>query len=241
MTETDTTPTRKRRPRVSLLNLLLLMTVVAALLAVWCAMRENDRMRLETIAVREQMRAMQLEYGAFVVEDPKLVYVAPLPREKPLASLVQPWEWGWRVYVPEGPGLRLSYLSGARETKGRAAGTFSKVLAPGTHTVSVYYFRKHPAPGETEPWLRGWTIDNSTLVIDGGGADWLESHVDGWGQRKETANIRSVSNVSTFPPEESITLYDYEVDVTDYSERVPDAGPEQVETRGFRVWLEPMP
>ncbi len=88
------------RPRISMLNSLLLMTIVAMAIVIVQSWRRTSELRKEAEAVELDNRRLRDEVGELTISD----------STKPHAIQVRTNEdhsWKWRVWMPEGMTLRL--------------------------------------------------------------------------------------------------------------------------------------
>ncbi|QDT67860.1 hypothetical protein MalM25_07670 [Planctomycetes bacterium MalM25] len=85
----------RRRPRVSLLNLLLLLTTAALAVGLYQARQENIRILARVGPLEAENKRLRAEQGALTVEDPQKVYAIRLPE-------IMESVWRYRVYLPPG-------------------------------------------------------------------------------------------------------------------------------------------
>jgi hypothetical protein len=89
------------RPRFSLLNLLVMVSVMGLLLLVIQQWREVE-------PLRQEVRRLRTELGYLVIEDPTKVYAI---RAQSIEA-IEPNTWRWRLYLPPGGKYSLNVFSG---------------------------------------------------------------------------------------------------------------------------------
>ncbi len=99
---TDPGRPRRRRPRVSLLSLLLLTTTAALAVGLYQARVNNTRILARFGPLEAENKRLRAEQGALTVEDPKKVYAIRMPE-------IMEDVWRYRVYLPPG---RDYYVAG---------------------------------------------------------------------------------------------------------------------------------
>ncbi|QEG35006.1 hypothetical protein [Bythopirellula goksoeyrii] len=135
----------KLRPRIKLLTLLLIMTIVALGTALW----QNSR---EVIPLRDTVRELKKELGQFYVDDPSLLHVQ---RRKTITGSC----WRWELCLPTSSSYQL-YVS---------EGSFGEIL-PGD--LNDWLENNHPQRrilGKLEPGHFSFELS----VEDYGGKWWI--------------------------------------------------------------------
>lgn len=163
------------RPRISILNALLLMTIIGLSLVVFQLWRE-------VVPLRVANRAMRTELGFLNIEDPNKSLAISVPTNRN-------HEWRWRVYLPPGGQYSISAYTGNLPDQGKLQGkawvdaarlTGSGISSSGSNLQGEFLidaridkedghwtFRVNPAGSMTisEPpddWL---SVDGSTSVV----------------------------------------------------------------------------
>lgn len=130
--------TKPRRPRFSLMNLLLLMTVAAMGVGLWRLNGELAPLRLEV----EQYRN---ELGIIAVVDPEKVHALRLPTEGN-----EPRKY--RVFLPEGRNYFLHYHQYLIPAEGIPRSRSGHRLEPGEYVFSIQFKRdEDEVQGEPRP------------------------------------------------------------------------------------------
>ena len=158
----DETSTGKRSWQFSILNLLLLTTIVALSVTVAMLYRAIGPMRQELLQLRN-------EVGRLHIEDPTKLHAMQVQTDNEL-------EWKWRIWVPEGKGYRVRSHGGlvAKEGFPSDGGTIY-LRESGEHVIRYrilrdprdgHWYGSMHAPGgsvgkDQQPWVK-WRSRTST-------------------------------------------------------------------------------
>ena len=112
-----------RRPRISLLTLLLLLTIFAMGIALWQA-------NSELIPMREEVQALRDETGQLTISDVEQIHAIQMATDYPLA-------WRWRVYIPEGRKVRLAHETHQISKEELPEANGHEIAGPGEFVVTV--------------------------------------------------------------------------------------------------------
>lgn len=253
----------RRRPRLSLLSLLLLMTSVALGLGLWWTYQLAERFQSAMSTALSENYRLKGELGEFNVIDPSRIYADRVRRD--LTEKLGHRYWCWRVWIPDKPAYRLNFTDGsipARENSLQKP-TFSEPIDPGDHRVEVLY-KQNLEQQDLDPWrltvqVASWGADSkgtftnssrvpetSWLRLDNDrskawllhqpdeGVDWGRVTVDD--DKSVQAGKRVVLQrwrVQTVPPNPTGKPYNG-------YQNIPNFDPE-ADAPGFIIWLEPVP
>ena len=123
MTELPLQTHSRWKPRISLLTMLLLMTIVGLAIALWLRAHE-------LAPLRAQLRQLIAETGRLVIEDETKVHAVQV-RTGDTRS------WRWRVWVPEGQRMALHLRWGGVPKSGVPAPMDTTYLNAGEHWISL--------------------------------------------------------------------------------------------------------
>lgn len=211
------------RPRISTLNALLLMTIVAMAIVVVQSSRRTLELRKEVEAVGNENRRLRDEVGELTILDSK----------KPHAIQVRTNEdhsWKWRVWVPEGMNLRLLCKFGDVPRTGVPAGVRDpSILFGGGECWFSLKVKQDPE----NRWMAYFTTSNGTQghQIDEH-AIWLNSETASWMGAVEGVTYQS--RVAPEPDQPFILLRQREAQVGSKGE----IDKLNVTPAGFIIWLE---
>jgi hypothetical protein len=220
------------RPQFSLLNLLLLVTLIGLLLLVIQQWREVE-------PLRQEVRRLRTELGYLVIEDPTKVHAI---RAQSIEA-IEPNTWRWRLYLPPGETYSLNVFSGhisgpirqpqmkqletaKRDGLGKLT---SRKLEAGELKLDIKLML------EEERWIL-WTIPGGSHRILPAHTEWLSQRRDamavyGVGQKQKTfENGQPV--MLMYIPRPRITKNAAGRSVTNLPSRDTDA---------IVVWLEQQP
>ncbi len=119
-----TPPGRRLRLRFSLLNFMLLVTIICLGVGLWSQSRERAKLW-------DEVQKWRKEAGYFEIQDTQRVHAVRLPSIEDLT-------WRWRLYVPAGKQYKLHHMQGEipRETGGSTTGHGWEVLESGEYVVT---------------------------------------------------------------------------------------------------------
>lgn len=144
-------PKPKRLPRVSLLNLLLLVALVASLLSHATLVRDLSRARAE-------LRSLRNEVGALTITDGRKPHAIQL-------DTGDPNHWKWRVRVPDGRRYSLRFVHGGVPLTGLPAASEELTrLGPGEHTVEYDVKREETREAWTATVQTARAIDTTRVL-----------------------------------------------------------------------------
>lgn len=180
------------RPRISLLTVILLTTIVGLSIVTAQLWREVD-------PLRQQVRSMRAELGLLNIDDPMVAQAIQLGTNS--AD-----HWKWRIYLPPQGNYELLVYSGTIPPHGvhqswynairQSASGMSSTIAPGEFVLHVELFK------EDSQWnvitTRGEGLNRSVMSVQG---DWLSQMTS----RGVTSSV-SADNAASFPPGQPIHL-----------------------------------
>lgn len=198
-----------RRPRFSLLTLVLVTTIVALAICVGMLYREVGPLRSELKRLRDEL-------GELDVRDKSKIHAIHVPSGSKL-------EWKWRIWIPE--GATYSLRSSGENIPDSGFPEFGGTVylrEPGEHVIR-YVIERDPRRG-------GWA---GKLVHDSGsvGSDaqpWVEW--SGWAASKEGVG----DSTEVFEPDSRVVLIRRRYENHDNPPKNP-ADP----LPGFMIWLDP--
>ncbi len=118
------------RPRVSLLTLMLLMTIVAMGLALW-------KLNSELVPLRIEVRGLRDEVGQLTIDDPERLHSIEV-------DTGESDHWRWRVYIPQkgnyGVHCFSDYVPSQGIPKNQGTGGWHS-LSPGEHRFDMRLVR----------------------------------------------------------------------------------------------------
>lgn len=153
-----------KRPRVSLLSLLLLLTCVAMGLGVWRAHQRAEGFRREMSRALRENNRLRNEAGEFTVTDPERLYADWVRRD--LTSATDNRYWAWRVWVPEGRRYQLTYGDGVVPFEGFPPSNARRLVDPGDYTIQLW-FEHDPSFGDERPWVANLSVQHRTEGAEG--------------------------------------------------------------------------
>jgi hypothetical protein len=219
------------RPRISLLNVLLITSIVAlALLAIrqWQAVKP----------LRQEVQRLRTELGYLVIGDPGKVHAI---QGQPIET-VEPNRWRWRLFLPQGGQYSLNVFSGH--------------LPPRVNRASLQEFEAAKREGRGKLTSRKLTSGELTLdvkLVNAGGR-WILWTIPGGSHRVEPAfewlgdrdDVMALFQVGqkqkTKEPGERVML----MYIPKPTARTNEAGRSVThhpngDVDGMVVWLEPQP
>ncbi len=205
----DSAPTTYRLTQFSLVNLVLMTTIVALAITVY-------RLWHEVAPLRAEVKLLRNEVGELYVEDASKLHAIQVETENQL-------EWKWRIWVPEGASYAVRSYGDQVPEKGypKWGGTMY-LREPGEHVLR-YIIRFDP---ENDRWEGGLQMEGGS--VGSNFQPWVE-----WKSRgSTTSGVGKTTQV--FEPVERvlITRQRYE----DHDNR-PTAPSDPLP--GFMIWLEP--
>lgn len=189
-----------RRPRFSLLALLLLTTVVALAVVVALQWRELQ-------PLRDEVRRLRNEVGELTVDDPGKFHAIRVETDNR-------FEWKWRIWIPAGARYKLHAVSEAVPAAGypEPEGTIS-LSEPGEHVVR-YLIRRDP---RDDRWYGALTVGTTSVGKDR--HDWVE-----WNSTmSQSAGVSRTTR--EFEPSETVLLYRLRVADSDKTDEIADPAP----------------
>ena len=236
-----------RRPRFSLLTLLLVLTTVAAvagMVVVYGRLKLQEQefadMRAENLRLRE-------EQGALTIANPTKIHAIRM-RER------HPRTWSYRVWLPPGrdyvvasqindlPGSAASPAFGGRNllvdrrtiVSSRPRQTGMR-LAPGEHVVTLAVVEEG-----AHAWLAELEVRPADSGPSGGaktGGPHLHPAVDEWPEREDFYGTGGITEHQTIAdPARTLILLDYRV-----GHNQPGGGGSTADaTEGAMLWIEPV-
>lgn len=222
----------KQRFRFSLLNLLLLLTAMSTGGAGYLIWRGNVQLKQENALLHVQNLELRKRYGEFTVDDPSKIYAVSLRERFPTPG--NPWQWRWRVYLPQGKTHQLSFYNGLIPKSGvpKATGVPPVVLPMRAGENYVAFSIYH----DGYEW-------RETLTVNGSGSDgpfrnqpWM-TWANGRATPSKTLSYRHSSPTQLDAGYELVRFRAYSVDLP------PVAGgqvPEAPDTAapGFLSWID---
>ncbi|MEQ8846395.1 hypothetical protein [Botrimarina sp.] len=199
-----------RRPRLSLLSLLLIVAVVASSLTTAMLWSEVGPFRREVSRLRE-------EVGELDLQDPTRLHAMRVETRDDL-------EWKWRLWIPQGVAYKLRTDAEAIPAEGYPRGGGTIWLREPGELVVRYVIRRDARSG-------GW---RGSLKTRGGSvgsdaAPWVE-----WPSRTYTSGGVGTST-RAFPADQTVDLIRLRVgENVKSTDDIADPAP------GFVVWLEPL-
>ncbi|MEN0109187.1 MAG: hypothetical protein AAF805_00545 [Planctomycetota bacterium] len=199
-----------RRPRISLLSLLLLTAVVALAATVALQWQELGPLRAENRRLRD-------EVGELSIDDPAKLHAIRVDTGEPRT-------WKWRVWVPDGKAYRVCLADRAIPTNGFPDKDGSLIVdRPGEGVITFAIRRAIDGEG----WRAKLSGGSGSL---GTGGDDLD-----WAGEASAATYRGVGESTVrFDDDQPAVLIRYRTaaDVNSSSD-IPDTAD------GFLIWLEP--
>lgn len=182
-----------RRPRVSLLSLLLLTAVVATSLTTAMLWSEVGPLRRENQRLRD-------EIGELTILDATKVHLLVLPTDP-----VEGYEWRWRVYVPPGSKYRVATKSSSQASGGFRSSTSGSgtVLEEGQHTVGAWL-----RPGAKAQWHYKAVAGGAST----GGSLALENEPSGAIGMSMTSSSVASEETKMFDPDKPLRMLDARVE-----------------------------
>ena len=120
----------KRRWQFSLKTLLIVVTLIALMMALWATNNKlheiGEEYRYYKSETKAEIEKYRAELGHLTISDPKRVHAAQVP--------TLDGTWRWRVYIPEGRKLKLRNRAGRVPRTGYPGG-MAITMEPGEHTV----------------------------------------------------------------------------------------------------------
>ena len=117
----------KWRPRLSLLNLVLLTTIVSLAVPLWQYGRRYQRLSVRVEQLDNQVTQLRAEAGYLDVPDPKRLYALPLRAADDT--------WEWKVHLPAGKEYWLCSHEGELPAAGKVPdGNASRGLVGSPHS-----------------------------------------------------------------------------------------------------------
>jgi hypothetical protein len=202
-----------RRPRISLLSALLLMTILGMAIVIVQLWREIRPMRTE-------LRALRDEVGRLSIDDETKVHAIAVRTSDDLT-------WKWRVWVPQAMNVNLHYRFGQVPKTGVPPAQGGSSLGPGEHWIELKASRDRSG--------KNWSASLST---PGGGVSTSISPEDHWFDWGSMASTGDGVGTST-----KIMDDDKSVFVLNRMRTAPVNSSAKVEkmegpTAGFIIWLE---
>jgi len=108
--------------RFSVLNILLVMTLVASGITIW-------RLWREVVPLRSDIRSLRSQLGVLTIDDPQKVHIVQVPSPGFL--------WNWRVYLPAGHDYWLSASRRSNSETGPEMVHASVFLGKGGREINV--------------------------------------------------------------------------------------------------------
>jgi hypothetical protein len=205
----DDVATRKRRWHFSILNLLLLATIVALSVTVGMLYRTIGPMRQELMQLRN-------EVGTLRIEDPTKLHAVRTNTHDEL-------EWKWRIWVPEGKRYRLHSRGGPVPEKGYPRDSFSMTFGtPGEHVIR-YRISYDPRDGVWYGYLH--MLGTSVRTDE---QPWVK-----WPSRSSTSTGIYSTTKSYDQTDQPMEIFRFRVSDADGSQSIPDPA------AGFMIWLQP--
>ncbi|QDU87601.1 hypothetical protein Pla175_09660 [Pirellulimonas nuda] len=201
------------RPRFSLLNLLLLTTIVALGLTTGMLWREVG-------PLRQEVQQLRNETGKLIVEDPTRLAAVQCPQTDELS-------WKWRVWLPAGHNylVRTAGDDGGQvvPATGFIPSLSGQVLESGTENVIEYRIRRDL---QTDVW-RGSVRIAGQLRVTSGNHDWVD-----WPMRcSKTGGVNGTTESQD--AKNPMVLMRFQIAEVNRSDEIPDPA------RGFLIWIEP--
>lgn len=238
MSEPASQTRRNWLPRFSLLNALLLMTIVGltiGLVQLW----------KEVGPLRDANRRMRTELGLLNVEDSKLAYAISLPT-------FEDDSWKWRLYLPAGSNYTLNSYSGrlpslADRHEKKWFDTVRKDGVGTTSTISGFegeFILEARAVKDGSSWMlvtKSVKRDGNSSTTGGGknsisqpSGDWLSDR-----RSRVTSSDVDVNQKSFGPDEPILLLMGQRPVITEtagggFTSQSPSGAAD-----GFALWLEP--
>jgi hypothetical protein len=203
-------PPPRRRPRFSLLTMLLLTTIVGLGIVVALQWRQIEPLRRE-------VRELRGEVGRLTIDDPKKAYAIFVPT-------VEGNHWRWRVYLPPGAEYRTFVYSGRLpERRGPLREWLNDVVDDGVgmSTGGSEFEGELLLECQASKKDDQWTMQTRYLrrsgptTITGGGGTTIRQP-DNWfsnGQRVTASDV-AVGAQKEFEPDEPILLLHVERPLT---------------------------
>lgn len=205
----QTTPKTYRLTRFSLLNLVLMTTIVSLGVTVYMLYQEVAPLRAEVKRLRD-------EVGELHIEDKTKLHAIRVETENEL-------EWKWRIWLPEGTSYKLRGFGDdiPLESFPEMGGTIY-LREPGEHVVR--WLIKHDP--KNDRWEGRLHHDGSSVGSDT--QPWVE-----WGHWSASGSGVGTST-KVYDPDEQVEL----VRRRYTNEKSPPADPKDP-LPGFMIWLEP--
>lgn len=200
-------------PRISILNALLLMTIVAMAIVIVQFWREIGPLRAE-------VKSLRAEVGKLVVDDKSRIHAVQAPN-------TDEGFWKWRVWIPKGVSVRLKCHSGKVPKTGVPSNHTSMSLQSGEHAIT-YSLQRRAQDGM---WMTRIDVDGSSYS----GTSLQESEVWlDWPQKAGSRGGVGTTTVSFNDEDRQMILSRNRVAPFNNSLDV-----EKLEaTTGFIIWLE---
>lgn len=209
MDDLQIVPRRSWRPRLSLLSLLLLMTIVGMAIVI-------ARLWHEVGPLRAEVRKLRDEVGALSIDDPKKVYAIQV-------RMTPDYVWKWRVWVPEGRSYLLKY-AGENIPKAGIPKPNGFITVNKSGETWVQY-NISPEAAATR-WAGSLQTPGGS--VGGASQDWVK-----W-KRQVSSGESVVHTTKEFEPDKVIVLARHRV-----SENAASSNQIEDPSGGFMIWLEP--
>ena len=230
------------RPRVSLLTLMFLMTIVALSFGLYGAHENNRRLTGQSKVIKAENAKIREENGFLTINDPTRIHAIALPEFRPLT-------WSYRVHLPPGRNYFVACkvnglpLGGVFPKFGRPPGTSTISsgkgnavaigLAPAEYLITLAIFKN-----EQGDWKCHLNCRSSNFVTDGKRKDATSgigfSAKDQWPSLQGSFSSGGVSKQMTVvAPDKPIVLLD--------GRAIRGKGSSNKSTEGVLVWIEPVP
>lgn len=215
-------PKTYRLTRFSLLNLVLMTTIVALGITVFLQYRELAPLRVEVRQLRE-------ETGQLVVDDPTKLQAIGI-------DTYNDWAWKWRIWIPAGKAYRVRSATADIPKRGQFPSNvgFSTLGAEpeGRELVLSARIERKPS-GELRLAIAREGTTSYSSVLDKN-SDWLLKGSIG-------SSFEEVADTTrTAKPGEPLVLIRKQVYYASPSGQIPPR-PEPDTTDGLMVWLEEAP
>lgn len=169
---------RSWRPRISIANLLMLITCIGLGFHNWRTYQQSEVIQKRAHELDRENQRLRDEYGEFVVDDPSLFYGAQINRI--FTSESRMLDWKWRIYTPTPYTIHFTDKNVSKI--GYPKPDISRVIPSGYHTVHLHYVP------DTYKGGPGWMTKINIKRVYGSNTLAMRANSSDWPPRLTSAN-----------------------------------------------------